>query len=184
MKRGFRSRSAQPNVCRSEIGLRYKPASTLPAISHSCEERPPTEGPRGRATRNPYRLRYSQSVTGASSTVNADGVRPLTRDSKPQSLRPSCPWLLQNEESHAKPLSDTVSPTVDVLRERSVLTVFTTGHETLVLPETHASMPRCKKSVDMRPPARALTPLGSLHPKDKGGRSRSRPQRQTPPRSP
>ena len=143
-----------------------------------------TEGLRGRATRNPYRLRYSQSVTGASSTVNADGVRPLTRDSKPQSARPSCPWLLQNGESHAKLLSDTVSPTVDVLRERGVLTVVTTGHETSVLPETHASMPRGEKPVDMRPLARALTPPGSLLPKDKGDRSHSRRQRQTPPQSP
>ena len=117
-----------------------------------------TEGLRGRATRNSYRLRYRQSVTGASSTVNADGVRPLTRDSKPQSPRPSCPWLLQNGESHAKLLSDTVSPTVDVLRERSVLTVFTTGHETLVLPETHASMPRGEKPVDMRPQSSGLAP--------------------------
>ena len=47
IERGFHSRNAPPNVGYNEIGLRYKLASALPAISHTCEERQSEGGAAG-----------------------------------------------------------------------------------------------------------------------------------------
>jgi CheY-like chemotaxis protein len=49
-----------------------------------------------------------------------------------------------------------VFPVVDILRERGVPVVFTTGYEQWALPEAYADVPRCDKPVDMRVVARAL----------------------------
>jgi DNA-binding response OmpR family regulator len=49
-----------------------------------------------------------------------------------------------------------VYPVVDVLRERGVPLVFTTGYEQWALPEAYADVPRCEKPVDMRQLAGAL----------------------------
>jgi len=49
-----------------------------------------------------------------------------------------------------------VYPVVDLLRERRVRTVFTTGYEQWALPEAYADVPRCEKPVEMRQLARAL----------------------------
>ena len=49
-----------------------------------------------------------------------------------------------------------VFPVVDILRERGVPVVFTTGYEQWALPEAYADVPRCDKPVDMHVIAQAL----------------------------
>ena len=49
-----------------------------------------------------------------------------------------------------------VFPVVDILRERGVPVVFTTGYEQWALPEAYSDVPRCDKPVDMLVVARAL----------------------------
>ena len=49
-----------------------------------------------------------------------------------------------------------VFPVADVLRERGVPMVFTTGYEHWALPETYAEIPRCDKPVDLRCLSKAL----------------------------
>jgi CheY-like chemotaxis protein len=49
-----------------------------------------------------------------------------------------------------------VFPVVDLLRERGVPMVFTTGYEQWALPETYADVPRCDKPVDMHVISQAL----------------------------
>ena len=49
-----------------------------------------------------------------------------------------------------------VFPVVDLLRERGVPMVFTTGYEQWALPEAYADVPRCDKPVDMHVIAQAL----------------------------
>lgn len=43
-----------------------------------------------------------------------------------------------------------VFPVVDILRQRGVPIVFTTGYGQGALPEAYADVPRCEKPVDMR----------------------------------
>ncbi len=51
---------------------------------------------------------------------------------------------------------DTIFPVLDVLRERCVPFVLTTGYDGWALPEAYANAPRCAKPLDMRRLSRML----------------------------
>jgi DNA-binding LytR/AlgR family response regulator len=52
--------------------------------------------------------------------------------------------------------NDTIFPVVDLLRERGVPFVLTTGYDGWALPEAYANAPRCAKPLDMRRLSRML----------------------------
>ncbi|MDE2061898.1 MAG: response regulator [Bradyrhizobium sp.] len=51
---------------------------------------------------------------------------------------------------------DTIFPVLDVLRERGVPFVLTTGYDGWALPEAYTNAPRCAKPLDMRRLSRML----------------------------